>query len=275
MNLLQEADNMQSFITAKVFLVVIIWIAIVLILLERRKNANEKWLFLFACCSLASSGGFLLAGRIQFSIGPGLPLDMLYFLLHAASLAAVAFLLLFVLSVRGVSLSDVLTGEATASPDAVSLPAANSDHPLYGIKGWLKVLVIGNLYVGPAIFVLAQLVMWGMYINVAHRYPGLVVTGLISTAAWGYLVYRGIQVARDLRDIRPRAVQNAKHLLKLGLGWSLLSLPLPFLSGINPDRLMFDAIKTLVGSVGGFAIWYSYFNCSRRVEATYPDWKAT
>jgi len=150
--------------------------------------------------------------------------------------------------------------------------SADHNHPLYGIKGWLKVLVVVNLYVAPVAFALTQVVAWIGYVILAERYPGIILVGLLSTAVGGWLVVRGIQVAKDLRDIRPRAVQNAKALLKLALGWMLVSIPISFLSGLAPEQLLPGVVKNLIVGGIGFGIWYRYFAVSKRVQATYPDW---
>jgi hypothetical protein len=38
------------------------------------------------------------------------------------------------------------------------------------------------------------------------------------------------------------------------------------------ELLLPGSIKAVVSSVIGFSIWFSYFNVSKRVKATYADW---
>jgi hypothetical protein len=95
---------------------------------------------------------------------------------------------------------------------------------------------------------------------------------LIETGVGGFLVWKWIQIARHLRDIRPGVIQEAKFWLKVALGWSILSSLLVFISGMDVEDLLPGAIRGVVTRLISFAIWYSFFNVSRRVQATYPDW---
>ncbi len=165
------------------------------------------------------------------------------------------------------------TPEIAQSPTTHVTPASDMSNPLYGVHGWLKFLVVMNLYVGPILFGLRQIMSWIGYMILLDKHPGIILSGLIDTAVGLYLVVRGIQVARGLRDIQPRAVQNAKALLKLILAWTFVSIPVSFLSGLNAKDLIPGTVKGVLVGVIGFAIWYSYFNVSKRVQATYPDWK--
>ncbi len=159
------------------------------------------------------------------------------------------------------------------SPAPVAIPGVDTSHPLYGVHGWLQFAVVMNLYVAPIFFVLTQIVAWIGYTLLAKKYPGIIVVGLFGVVTSGYVVIRGMQVARELRDLRPRAVQNAKALVKLSLGLALVSIPVSFLSGLDADALGPGIVKTVLGGGVGFTIQYSYLSVSKRVRATYPDWK--
>jgi hypothetical protein len=158
-------------------------------------------------------------------------------------------------------------------PPPLAASSLNTNNPLYGIHGWLKFVVIVNLYIVPILFVISQIFSWIVYTNLARRYPGILLVGLIDSVVSGFLVIRNIQIAIGLRDIKPRAVQNAKALLKLCLVWTFVSIPLNFLSGLGAEKLLLGILKRVLIGVTSFAIWYSYFNVSKRVQATYPDWK--
>ena len=162
---------------------------------------------------------------------------------------------------------------AVQSPPTLATAAPDTANPLYGVHGWLKFWVVMNLYVGPIIFALRQILAWIGYTILADEHPGIMLVGLIDTAVSGFLVVRGIQIAIGLRDIKPRAVQNAKALLQLCLGWTFVGIPINFLSGLDAEQLLPGILKGVLTSVISFAIWYSYLNVSKRVQATYPDWK--
>jgi len=144
-------------------------------------------------------------------------------------------------------------------------------NPLYGVKGWLKFFVVVNLYVAPVVFVLRYILAWVGFSILAEDYPLIIVVGFIETVIGAFIVYRAIQIARGLRDIIPGAVQKTKNFLKLVLAWTILSIFLSYLSGLDADDLMPGNIRGLLSGIIGFAIWYSYFNVSKRVRATYPD----
>lgn len=151
---------------------------------------------------------------------------------------------------------------------------STASNPFYGVKGWLKVFVVVNLYIAPVIFVLRYIFTWIGFSMLAEDYPGIIFVGLVETVIGAFLTYKAIQIARGLRDIQERAVQNAKSLLKLVLAWTILNIPFSFLSGLDAEDLMPGVVKQLFTGLIGFAIWYSYFNVSKRVKATYPDWNA-
>lgn len=115
---------------------------------------------------------------------------------------------------------------------------------------------------------------WAGIAMLANEYPGLTLVVLIETIVGSILIYKGIVVAKGLRDIEKVAVKNAKSLLLLVLTWTIVSIPISFLSGLDSEQLITDAAKQFFLRIISFAIWYSYFNVSERVKITYPDWNA-
>ncbi len=156
--------------------------------------------------------------------------------------------------------------------ESVFAPIAAESSALYGVKGWLKFFVVVNLYIAPVVYVLNFVVTLIGFSILAEDYPAIVLVGLIELGVSGFLVVKWILIARRLRDIQPGVVQEAKTWLKIALGWVILSVPLAFMSGMDAEDLLPDAIKGVVLGLIGFAIWYSYFNVSKRVKTTYPDW---
>lgn len=148
----------------------------------------------------------------------------------------------------------------------------NESNPLYGVRGWLKFFIVVNMYIVPTLFVLQSVVGWIGIIILAEDHPALILYGLITTGVGGFLIIKWVQIARRLRDIVPGVIQEAKTWLKIALGCVLLSNSLLFLSGLDVEDLRLEAIKGVALGLAAFAIWYSYFNVSKRVKATYPDW---
>ena len=148
-----------------------------------------------------------------------------------------------------------------------------SSHPLFGVHGWLKFGVIVNLYVAPIAFALSQLGAWVGYFILADHYPGIFISGLYGLIAGGYLVWRGMNLARDFRALKPRSVQNAKTLLWLKVLYVAVSIPLVFFSGMGPDALMPGVLQSVLSTAVGFAVIYTYLNVSKRIAVNFPDWK--
>ncbi len=143
---------------------------------------------------------------------------------------------------------------------------------LCGVKGWLKFFVAVKMYVAPPVFVLQQIAAWAGFVALVEDYPMVIPVGLLETGVLGLLTVKWIQVAMHLRDIEPGAVQEAKKWLKITLAVMILSIPVAFLMGLDPEVIAVSATKTLVSALIGFTVWYSYFCVSKRVKATYPDW---
>jgi hypothetical protein len=164
------------------------------------------------------------------------------------------------------------TPAALSTGEAARGPTPDHPDPYKGVKGWLKLFVVMNLYVGPVLFVLGGIIGLAGTAMVAEDYPGLVLVVMIETAVAGFLVWKWIQIAKNLRDIVPGVVQEAKLWLKIGLGWVFLDIPIAFMSGLEPELLAPGIVQDVVFSLISFAIWHSYFSVSKRVRATYPDW---
>lgn len=271
---------MDIFFAVRGLIAIGVWIAIIYFLSSWQETKAKTLLFGCAVLMAVSSVGFFLLGPVNriFDSAGFFPPDLrntLSLVLNLAALAGTLCLLGYVIvegRLRQGTAGPVMPQVPQSAP-TYRVAAADRGNPYFGVKGWLKFVVVVYIYVIPTLFMLGQLAAWTANVTIASRYPGVVVTGLIDTIVWGYLVYRGIQVGIGLRDLRLRAVQETRKFLIACLVWGILSIPVSFFSGLEPHWLAGGAVRTLLSSIIGFAIWYSYFNVSRRVEATYPDWK--
>jgi len=155
---------------------------------------------------------------------------------------------------------------------AIHDESKNPSNALYGVRGWLKFVVVVNLYIAPVLFVLRSILAWTVFSKIAANYPRHIMLLMIDTIVGGFFVWKFIQIALHLRDIKPGVVQEMKKWLELNLAWTIIGTLLIFISEMKMEYLMQDAIKGLATGLISFAIWYSYFNKSKRVKATYPDW---
>jgi hypothetical protein len=245
---------------------------LLIILAATRKNFPGKaWFIAFLALGLASKLAWQLPPLLlRFD----LPLwDMPRFFevwgisLNLIGLAGFCLLIPFLFAVAN-SLRQPGDYPAVDVPDDAP-PAGDTANPLYGVAGWLKFFVVVNLYIAPVLFGIQQIFAFIGFGMLAEDYPGLVVVGLIETAAGIFFVVKWIMIARRLRDMVPGVVQEAKRWLLITLAWNVLGTLLVLLSGVDAESVMFGAMKGLITGVISFAIWYSYFNVSKRVRATY------
>lgn len=173
------------------------------------------------------------------------------------------------------------------SPPAVPPPFQPAkDSPYYGYGGWLA------LFCAVQIFLVPLLALTSLAVSVSS--VSLASIGDLGVAGFG--VYAGL----TLRRLRPGAVRTAKRFLLTFLVWSFLKLALPYTGGALPPRIDMTGlailslaqllymgvalpprmlvavaaavtIRGVVSTLIAFAIWFSYFNVSKRVKATFPE----
>jgi hypothetical protein len=252
------------------------FIVVIILAATRRKFPGKPWLLAYLSIELAIT----LAWRfprlmLEFDV---LEYDISRFYdvwslpLNIVGLAGSFLLVPFVLAVANPSDVRVADG-ADVGTQREALPTGDTTSPFYGVHGWLKFFVVVNMYIAPVLFGIQQIMGFIGFGILAGDYPGIVVVGLIEAAVGIFLLVKWIMIARCLRDIVPGVVQEAKKWLLISLAWNVLSTPLVFMSGMDAEDVMPGAIKQLFGGIIAFAIWYSYFNVSKRVKATYPDWR--
>ncbi len=154
---------------------------------------------------------------------------------------------------------------------------ASPVNSLYGVNGWLLLFVVSQMYIAPVSFVLRTIMAWGGVTMITKEYPGFIVLFLIDTVVSGFLTFKWIKIARRLRDIKPGIVQETKTWLKIGLVYIICGAPTYCYywagsGGCPYEGLVSGYLRSFLAGVIGFAIWYPYFNVSKRIKATYPDW---
>lgn len=251
------------------------YVAVIIIAATRRGFPGKPWLIAHSSIELACTLAWRIPSlTLRFDV---LEFDISRFYdifalpLNIIGLAGYCMLIPFVLVVSKPSLLCSSDHADTAALQDESSPV-DTGNPLYGVHGWLKFFVVVNMYIAPVLFGIRQIIAFFGFSMLAEDYPGIVVVGLIEAGANLFFVIKWIMIARRLRDVVPGVVQEAKKWLIITLAWNVVSIPLVFLSGMDAEYLMPEAIKGLFYGIIGFAIWYSYFNVSKRVKATYPDW---
>lgn len=140
------------------------------------------------------------------------------------------------------------------------------------VGGWLLLLCIGLTIGSPLRTFYNLITSYNEISQLFDLFPGLknllYVDGLLSTL----LMVLSIRAGSALWNIKPGAVKIAKNYLLTFLGYSLVSVFLPFTAGLPSeanDVMVQEVVKGLIQSLLFFGIWYSYLSVSERVKATY------
>lgn len=143
---------------------------------------------------------------------------------------------------------------------------------LEGIRGWLRFFVIIRIYFYPICTVIVFIFDWIGNTMLAQEHSGVIISGLVDTAVGIYLTVRSIQVGIGLRNRKLLAVQATRNWLVSVLIWAIISPFVALILGFPSDLLFPIAIPRFISTLISTGIWYLYFDVSKRVKATYPDW---
>ncbi|OGR50481.1 MAG: hypothetical protein A2049_03355 [Elusimicrobia bacterium GWA2_62_23] len=137
-----------------------------------------------------------------------------------------------------------------------------------GVGGWLRLLVILLMGVGPVVTVAA--LGWAVLIQV--KLIGLKPLALLGDALMLGLVYLSFTAGRDLKDLKPGAVKKAKLFFEAAMGMTVLTGVYmgnyAVFSGIGHVALL-QVIEASVGFLIYSLAWHSYLSNSVRVRNTY------
>ncbi len=154
-------------------------------------------------------------------------------------------------------------------------------HPLYGVKGWLQFFVVVNRFVRPFTTLISVLLASADASEIARQGHILFSTFLYSSLLVDeFLALQWFLIAGKLARIEAGAVQTTRRWLAITLGVHLFySTLMPYIALLDWGTLPIDLTleKNIffgLAAIVQFVVWYSYFNFSRRVRATYPDWNA-
>lgn len=137
-----------------------------------------------------------------------------------------------------------------------------------GVGGWLRLLVILLMGVGPVVTLAA--LGWGLLIQV--KLIGLKPLALLGDALVLGLAYLGFAAGRDLKDLKPGAVRKAKFFFEAAMAMALFTAVYignyAVFSGIGHVALL-QFIEASVGFLIYSLAWHSYLSNSVRVRNTY------
>lgn len=195
--------------------------------------------------------------------------------LTISAISAVIMFIVFIYLRRAFVGKAAWSGTAYARSATPEWAAGRSD--LVGVGGWLLFLCVSLTILVPLaglISLAADLAAWPSA-RVLDIYPGLgAALGLEILVKIGIGVFAFV-VGFKLWNVRPGAVALGKNYFIAQLVISIV-VPLIEVTALGlPDALVtIMAVaggKAFVGSLIGFAIWFSYLNTSERVRMTYRE----
>ena len=144
-----------------------------------------------------------------------------------------------------------------------------------GVRGWLLVLCVVLTIISPLLS-LRNLITshneMSQFPEIFEMFPGLetvfYIDGFLSIA----LIILCVRAGLALWTIKPNAVKIAKNYLLIFLGYTVVTIFLPFTAGLTPEirtLIIQEIIRESIRSFIFFGIWYTYLNVSERVYATY------
>ena len=163
------------------------------------------------------------------------------------------------------NLDEILGVASSAPPAQAGSPNVNS--PYYGWGGWLALFCIVQIFVQPILVVVAvasDASAFG-YNSSLDAFAAIEIFGTIGLGVFGIIV--GISLWR----LRPGAVGIAKTYLVTALVWSVFKAIVAFamLEGRFQETVGPQEVLGVFTTLIPFAIWFSYFNVSKRIKATF------
>jgi hypothetical protein len=159
-------------------------------------------------------------------------------------------------------------------PQAPALP--NKEKQYQGFGGWLAFFCVMQVFVAPIVTLgLTFVTLFGDgFSRLVEQYPGVGLAVFLGSAGDVALAVFGIYAGVGLVGLRTGAVRIAKRYLVGRLLWALAALAFPYLADAPREivsAMSMETLKGLLRTLFVFAIWYSYFNVSKRIKQTFPN----
>lgn len=145
---------------------------------------------------------------------------------------------------------------------------------LNGVGGWLLLFCVSLVLIRPVLAIYSFSGNWSQIERVFSSYPNIKSLITVELIFDIILVLWGIVAGIKLWSLSRNAPRFAKIFLASQIGYSLLTIGLPFLFGM-PQRfqeaLAAEAFKGSLKTLLGAGLWLIYLSVSARVNITYSE----
>ena len=145
-----------------------------------------------------------------------------------------------------------------------------------GVGGWLLFLCISLTILSPLFTLINLIIGYKEFNNSFESFPGLLTIIIFDTIISICLMIFSIYAGIALWTIKPKAVKIAKIYLLFFLGYTIIFIFFLFIinfSSISSENILGENLKNEFRSLAYLIIWYTYLNKSKRVKATYTEYK--
>ena len=147
-----------------------------------------------------------------------------------------------------------------------------SEEGLQGVRGWLLFFCVLNTVIWPSVMLVIVASHLSRFSASGDGGSGIAQVIFLSDAAGVGLAAFGAYAGLRLWRRDPGAVPLTRIYLATEAIMQFVAIGFPYLVGLSPSvrgELLLPNIQGAVGTAVVVALWYAYFQRSRRVAATY------
>jgi len=143
----------------------------------------------------------------------------------------------------------------------------------YGVKGWLLFFCLSLIILSPILTSFILITSYDEFLSLFYGYPALRVIAILYILINIGIIIFGIVAGVKLWTKRPNAVRITRAYLTAFLLFNIYGELLFFIMELLAHSVSGSYLQGLIGSFIYFFIWNSYFNKSKRVNATFKTEK--
>ncbi|MDH5468215.1 MAG: DUF2569 domain-containing protein [Candidatus Aminicenantes bacterium] len=157
--------------------------------------------------------------------------------------------------------------------EIISQKEIKEESKYYGVKGWLLFFCIILTILSPILTSFVLIASYGEFLSLFYDYPALRVIAILYILINIGITIFGVVAGVKLWAKRPNAVRITRAYLTTFLLFNIYGGLLVFIMELLAHSVSGSYLQGLIGSFIYFFIWNSYFNKSKRVNATFKTEK--